>query len=199
MLSAAYQHALGRYQKAEKEMTQMRQEANTIVTQIQQALNRENALGSQVRPCGEDTCIDFYIHFDTNDDKIINTDEQESLTRTCSALREAIDNLPHERKKDIEIIIEGHTDSQQATTIPDPRERYLFNWNLSGRRATSVLYVFQQCGLAPPDYRIVAIGYADSMALCADTSKGCLASNRRTTLRLRADTKRIEERLKGVK
>jgi outer membrane protein OmpA-like peptidoglycan-associated protein len=199
MLSAAYQHVLGRYQKAEQEVTKVRQQANSLVTNIQQALTQENAMGGHVRPCGEDTCIDFNIHFDTGDDKILSEEEKDSLWITCSAIKNVIDRQPPEQKKDIQITIEGHTDSKQAQKIPDPRERYLYNWNLSGRRATSVLYEFNKCGLTPPDYRIVAIGYADSKSLCADETKGCLDSNRRTTLSLHADTKRIEERLKDSK
>jgi outer membrane protein OmpA-like peptidoglycan-associated protein len=194
VLSAAYRHMLGRYEEVEKEMTKVRQEANSVVTQIQQALNQGNALGSRVRSCGEDTCIDLYIHFDENQDVIKDSEELSSLENSCSALRSAIDQLPLERKKDIEIIIEGHTDSQQPSAN-DARERFLFNWNLSGKRATSMLYQFQRCGLVPPEYQIVAIGYADSMPICRENNKGCLDRNRRTTLRLRADTKRIEERL----
>jgi outer membrane protein OmpA-like peptidoglycan-associated protein len=199
VLSAAYQHVLGRYQKAEKETTKVRQEANSLVSQVQQALNQENALGSHVRPCGEDTCIDLYIHFERNMDTIADAEELSSLNSSCSALREAIDKLSLDRKKDIEIIIEGHTDSQQPSTLSDPRELFLFNWHLSSKRATSVLYEFQRCGLAPPNYQIVAIGYADSMPLCADSTDECYAKNRRTTLRLRADTKRIEQRLSPSK
>lgn len=195
VLSAAYQHVLGRYQQAEKETTKIRQEANSLVSQVQQALNQENALGNEVRRCGEDTCIDLYMHFAQNMDNIVDAEELSSLNRSCSALKEAIDKLSSDRRKDIEIIIEGHTDSQQASTISDERERFLFNWNLSGKRATSVLYEFKRCGLAPPDYQIVAIGYADSMPLCPDSTKKCYETNRRTTLRLRADTKRIEQRL----
>lgn len=195
VLSAAYRHVLGRYQQVEKETTKVRQEANSLVTQIQQALNQGNALGNRVRPCGEDTCIDLYIHFDNNQDVITGSEDLSALKNSCFAFRNAIDQLSHERKKDIELIIEGHTDRQQPSANTDPRERFLFNWNLSGKRATSVLYEFQRCGLVPPEYQIVAIGYADSMPLCSDNSKACLDSNRRTTLRLRADTKRIEERL----
>ncbi|HZT59054.1 MAG TPA: OmpA family protein [Pyrinomonadaceae bacterium] len=198
MLSAAYQYALGRYEKAEQEVSKVRQQANNLVTSIQRALSQENAMAGHVRPCGEDTCIDFYIHFKTSDDRILRDDEKNSLGLACSSIKNAIDHQPPDQRKDIEITIEGHTDSQQPQDITDPRELYLYNWNLSGRRATSVLYEFQKCGLAPPDYRVVAIGYADSKPLCSDTTKECLDSNRRTTLSLHADTKRIEERLKGA-
>ena len=150
-----------------------------------------------MRRCGEDTCIDLYIHFKKDEDVIDNNAELSSLKNSCSAIRNAIDQLPPERKKDIEIIIEGHTDNQQPSESTDARVRYLFNWNLSGKRATSVLYEFQQCGLVPPEYQIVAIGYADSMPICKDDNQACRDNNRRTTLRLRADTKRIEERLKS--
>src|SRR2546423_1150843 len=100
MLSAAYQHMLGRYRKAQEEVTKMRQEANDIVARIQQALNQENAMGGHVRPCGEDTCIDFYIHFKSGDDSVLKDDEKNSLEITCSALKKAIDNLSPEQRKD---------------------------------------------------------------------------------------------------
>lgn len=197
MLAGAYQHELSGYQQAEGETNRMRLEADKIVRQVQASLDRENVLGSRVRRCGEDTCVDLDIHFKTNDDVITEDKESEALRRGCQILKSAIDSLPEQQRKDIQLTIEGHTDNTQAQRVPDPRHRYLFNWNLSSRRAASVSYVFYQCGLQPPNYQIVAIGYADSVPLpCDKSAEDCNAKNRRTTLRLHADTRRIEERLR---
>ena len=52
--------------------------------------------------------------------------------------------------------------------------------------------------LEPPNYQIVAIGYADSQPFpgCDRVKPDCYDKNRRTTLRLRADPRQIESRLK---
>jgi flagellar motor protein MotB len=200
MLAGAYQQELGRYQQAEKETTKMRKEADRMVEQIQSRLGEDNLLGSRVRRCGEDTCIDLDLHFKTNDDILADPNESDALGKTCQVLRDAIDQLPDVQRKDIQLTIEGHTDNTQAQRVTDQRERYLFNWNLSSRRASSVSYVFHQCGLKTPEYQIVAIGYADSVPLpCVVPTDECNAKNRRTTLRLHADTRRIGERLKEIR
>jgi outer membrane protein OmpA-like peptidoglycan-associated protein len=198
MLSGAYQHEVSGYRQREKETEKMREEASSIIGRVKKSLDQDNAMSNIVRSCGDDTCIDLYIHFDQNKDEINDTEELNSINRTCGILKGALDGLSIEQRKDLEITIEGHTDSTQPLSVTDPRLRYRLNWDLSARRATSVLYVFQQCGLKPPDYQIVAIGYADSVPLCHESTQDCLTKNRRTTLRLRADTRSIEARLKKL-
>ena len=149
-----------------------------------------------VRQCGDDTCIDLYIHFKEGDDFIFDLTERKSLEKVCQVLRTALDKLPSSRRNDINLVIEGHTNRHQPSEPMDPRSLYLFNWNLSSRRASSVLYVFQQCGLGPPTYTIQSIGYADSKPICHELTPQCDDQNRRTTLLLHADTRSIEARLK---
>lgn len=191
MFSWAYQESMGRYEKIAGDVREAQVEANKIGESLEQLL-KNTGLGGKVRRCGDDTCIDLYIHFPKDEDAI-SSEQGAILAQACQILKTALDDLPRDKREVIEVIIEGHTDSQQIVS-EDPRIRYLFNWNLSAMRATSVLYEFQKCGLAPPEYRIVAIGYADSMPLCLDSTPECYAQNRRTTLRLRIDTQRIEER-----
>lgn len=196
MLSGAYEQEVSGYKLREKELARMRDEAGVIIAQVQKALSQDNALGTKIRRCGDDTCIDLDIHFDRNLDGLSRGEELVALERACSIIRNAIDRLPLEQRKDIEFFIEGHTDSQPLKKARDERERFRFNWNLSSQRATSVLHVFQQCGLKPSDYAILAIGYADSDPIkCDDPTEDCDARNRRTTLRLRANTQHIEARL----
>jgi outer membrane protein OmpA-like peptidoglycan-associated protein len=194
---AGYRSRLATYESKEQALTKVRHEADQIVARLKEQLAKEE-IKSILRPCGDDACLDLYIHFALNEDKITNADEARALETTCRTLRAALDSFTSEQKKDIELVIEGHADRSQAPGIIDPRAFYLFNWNLSAKRASSVLYEFQKCGLNPAEYSIVTIGYADSQPICPAPTLYCDDQNRRTTLRLRADTKRIEERLKAV-
>lgn len=195
MLSISYQSELKRFQEAEGATTKMRKEANRIVAEIQRSLNKNSSLATRVRPCGEDTCIDLDIHFAEGQDWIQDEQERIALQEVCGIIKGAIDSLPPSDRKDIGLIIEGHTNRNQPTEPLNPREKYLFNWNLSGRRATSVLYVFKECGFLTPSYNLEAIGYADSRPVCIEPTKKCDDENRRTTLLLRADTRKIQSRL----
>lgn len=197
MLTGAYKQELNRYKTAEKETTRIRAEADLIIQQIRGSLDKSSSLRGVIRKCGDDTCIDLNIHFEKNYSTLANSAEKQDLGRACEIIKNALDALPPQQKKDIELIIEGHTDSQQALSVTDPRERYLYNWNLSSQRATSVAYEFQLCDLKPPVHQVVAIGYADSMPICQQATQDCYSQNRRTTLRLRADTRNIERRLQA--
>lgn len=195
MLSASYQSELERFQKTEGATTKMRQEADRIISGIQQTLAKNIGLASRVRRCGEDTCIDLDIHFSEGHDTIEGAQEKDALDQICSTIKTAVDGLQPWERKDIELVIEGHTNKNQPQERLNPRDKYLFNWNLSGRRAASVLYVFNECGFTPPTYNVQAIGYADSKPACVEDSRKCNEQNRRTTLLLRADTRSIEARV----
>lgn len=194
MLSGAYKQEVSGYKLREKELAKMREEAESIIAQVQKALSQ--ALGDKIRRRGDDTCIDLDLHFEMDADKLSHSEERGALERACAIIKNALDELPAEQRRDIEFFIEGHSDSQQPKNVTDEQERFRYNWDLSSRRATSVLHIFQRCGLKPPDYAILALGYADSEPdpTCPEGSD-CNARNRRTTLRLRANTQRIEERL----
>jgi outer membrane protein OmpA-like peptidoglycan-associated protein len=173
---------------------QARVEADKVVEKVKQALEGDSSMKSITRRCGDDTCLDLYMQFPTNGWDIENEGELTALHRVCDRIQRAINELPPEQRKDIEIVIEGHTDNTQPQ-MADPREQYRYNWDLSAKRATSVAYEFNQMGLKPPAYRIVTIGYADSMPLCYEDTQPCRDRNRRTTLILRGDTREIEKRL----
>ncbi|MDX2044366.1 MAG: OmpA family protein [Acidobacteriota bacterium] len=205
MLTGAYQQELklteemqGELERIKGETTRLRQEAENISNQVRESLKRDSNLQIKVGQCGEDICIDLYIHFELNGDQIVSLDERQALENLCPMLKKALDELKSDSRQDIDIFIEGHTDSQQPFGATDPEQLYRHNWDLSARRATSVAYVFQGCSLGPPDYQIVAIGYADTRPVpgCDRVRPDCYDKNRRTTLRLRADTSRIESRLK---
>ncbi|MCC6861627.1 MAG: OmpA family protein [Bryobacterales bacterium] len=175
----------------DKVHTEARQLKSTVLGALQKHL------GGSARDCGtEDICLDIDIQFPNNSD-MIEPAYRRRIAQACAALQQALGSLKQGLRGELEIIIEGHTDPRQATGIKDPRRAYLHNWNLSSYRANSVLYEFSRCGLGPPEDRIQAVGYADSLRLCLEDTPECNARNRRTTFRLRADTRRIRQRLYG--
>jgi outer membrane protein OmpA-like peptidoglycan-associated protein len=199
MMTAAYHHEVNALKAAQDHTRAVRQariEADKIIEQVKQSLELDTAMKSITRQCGDDTCIDLYIQFKSNQAKIENANELEALKRASGQLKDALERLPADQRKDIEIVIEGHTDNiVPDSELLDERGKYLYNWELSSRRAVSVAYEFKQKGLTPDKYRIVAIGYAASMPLCEEETPACRDKNRRTTLILRGDTRQIEKRL----
>jgi len=189
---------------ASGEKQRVAEEANRILGKAQQALSR--ALGEKAKDCGTEICIDVSIQFALNKDEIVAT-EMPKLERACNALKEALANS--QDRREIEIFIDGHTDQQQARRIAEGRARAMFNWRLSGGRASSVLYEFEQRGVSKGEgYRILAVGHADTwpweekdaagnQVACTQQTGECYKKNRRTTFRLRADTQGIERRLRG--
>lgn len=176
----------------EIEKQELRATVDTLATQLQKYLTDDQALESRVERVGDDVVIDLYIHFDRNSDRISIREELSTLERLIGKIKATLDDVDARQRSNVEVIIEGHSDSQQASGEPDPRTRYLYNWDLSSRRAISVLYEFKRLGLAPPDYSVIAIGYADSVPKCVEKTEACYRENRRTTIRLRPDMARIE-------
>jgi chemotaxis protein MotB len=80
------------------------------------------------------------------------------------------------------IEIEGHTDN-----IPIKNLTFASNWELSAIRATSVLNVFSQSGIA--DERLSAIGYGASRPVDSNESDVGRASNRRVSIMILRDNR----------
>ncbi|MDR2787787.1 MAG: flagellar motor protein MotD [Candidatus Accumulibacter sp.] len=76
---------------------------------------------------------------------------------------------------DFPIIIEGHTDD-----IPINTPQFPSNWELSAVRATTVLRLFVESGVAPE--RLTAIGYADTHPVESNANAEGRARNRRVTI-----------------
>ena len=170
----------------------VRRHADEIRDKVLESL--QTSLTGASRECGvEEICFDIAIQFETDQDRI-KPPYKEAIGRACSALRETLGTFD---RRQIEIVIEGHTDSRQPQRAASPRDAYLYNWRLSSNRASSVLYEFAQCGVKPPDHRIFAIGYADSDSVpgCEADTETCNAVNRRTTFRLRPDKNQIKNDL----
>jgi chemotaxis protein MotB len=74
-----------------------------------------------------------------------------------------------------DIEVEGHTDNLPITT-----SRYPSNWELSSARASSVVRLLIERGVA--SVRLVAVGYADTRNISPNTTPEGRAQNRRVTL-----------------
>jgi flagellar motor protein MotB len=197
MMSGAYQSSLAPRVAREQALEKVRQEADAIMKQVQETLSQDSSLKAKTRPCGDGFCIDLDIHFRKDKDEI-NPEQTPALKEACQKIKQALDKFAPEQRRDIIITIEGHTDSQKLAQSYDERTEYLYNWNLSAQRAASVLYIFKQCDLKQPQYKILSIGSADTANDCNEDTPKCHEENRRTTLQLHADIQEIEARLKRL-
>ncbi len=78
-------------------------------------------------------------------------------------------------KPDFECMVEGHTDS-----VPYKSGVLLDNWDLSVKRATSIVRVLEDLGVNPK--QLVAAGRAEYVPLVANDSAENRATNRRTRI-----------------
>ena len=76
---------------------------------------------------------------------------------------------------DFPVIIEGHTDN-----VPIRNAQFPSNWELSAVRATTVLRLFADAGVAAE--RLTAIGYADTRPVEPNLLADGRARNRRVTI-----------------
>ena len=79
------------------------------------------------------------------------------------------------------IVVEGHTDN-----IPIKTEQFPSNWELSGARASSVVRLFIDNGVAPS--RMTATGYADQRPVAANGTPEGRQTNRRVAINIESKT-----------
>jgi flagellar motor protein MotB len=192
IFTAIHQRQIEVVDKERKRISHISEEANQLVDKVKKSLAKVLPV-EEVKSCGTDTCIEVYIEFELNSDVIL-PGEVAKVQRACAALRQALSGNSSD-SQELEIFIDGHSDQQQANRVSDPRERGRFNWKLSASRASSIVHEFGQCGVRWPEYRIVAVGHADTRPRCRENTEDCFRKNRRTTFRLRADTQAIASRL----
>jgi chemotaxis protein MotB len=94
---------------------------------------------------------------------------QPALVKAMSAIAEVL------AASDFPITIEGHTDNVPISTIQFPS-----NWELSAVRATTVLRLFNDAGVAAE--RLTAIGYADTHPVEPNLLADGRARNRRVSI-----------------
>ncbi len=80
---------------------------------------------------------------------------------------------------DFPITVEGHTDPTPIATLQFPS-----NWELSGARASSVVRLFVDSGVAPQ--RLTATGYGEQRPVASNDTQEGRARNRRVTILIEA-------------
>lgn len=132
-----------------------------------------------------DLYVDVILNFRRDDDELQTQQDRETVRYVAGSIEQAL-AAAGDPARMVDIWVEGHTDSSNPQGL-DGRGRFIYNWNLSSRRAVSVLYEMARAGLDPKSAsrRIHAIGYADTKPLVANPSTPAdWLRNRRTTFRL---------------
>jgi len=150
-----------------------------------------------VKKCDvEDLCVSVSIRFEKDRD-VVSDEYRSVLNRACESMRIEFEGMPPAEREKVFIQIEGHTDKQQPANLLSPRDRYLHNWHLSAKRASSLLYEFDTCGLST-QIKMAAVGLADTQPLCLDETAACFESNRRTTFRIRPNRGKIADSVEAL-
>lgn len=106
-----------------------------------------------------------------------------------SALRQIADVM--NKNPEIEIMIEGHTDSIPVRPGPCVKD----NWDLSVLRATSVVRILEDYGVDP--LRLLPAGRADYFPVASNKTSEGRAKNRRTEIILSPKLNKIMDLLEG--
>lgn len=98
----------------------------------------------------------------------------------------ALHNLAEVLKKnpEVEILVEGHTD-----TVPISTTRFADNWDLSVKRATSIVRVLTDAGVDPK--RLIASGKSQYHPVATNDTKEGRAKNRRTEIILSPNLEKL--------
>jgi outer membrane protein OmpA-like peptidoglycan-associated protein len=127
------------------------------------------------------------------DDFLHDQEKGEVLAAICEAIHSALVESGDQRRF-LRVVIEGHTDNvpiSEAAATPAIKT----NWELSSRRATGVLRFFENAGLSPREFNIVAMGLADSTPVADNSSDEGRAKNRRIVIRIEPDLETIKANL----
>jgi len=125
------------------------------------------------------------------DDFLADDEKRQLLTAVGEALITALRAAGPEQRY-LRVVLEGHTDSDRirptAITPAMPT-----NWELSSRRSTGLLRFFEEIGLDPKTYNVMAIGLADTHPAASNDTDDGKALNRRIVIRLEPDIQSIVE------
>lgn len=157
-----------------------------------------------------DMCLQIPFRFRVNSDELgdnpaDHTAVVKQVQAACKIYSNAVEvvlkemdrKYPHAKieRSDISLLIEGHTDKTLPSKELSERKQFLYNWDLSSRRAASVLYEFRLCGVSPDtEYSISSVGFAATRRVCKESNpknpkelEECNKQNRRTTLHIKVE------------
>jgi chemotaxis protein MotB len=159
-------------------------EKDLKITRLQDALNKKDSVTlalvtSLKREVGiNDPDIEVnvekgVVYISLSDKVLFKTGSYEISTRAREILGKVAKVI--NGKPDFEAMVEGHTDN-----VPYRSGVLLDNWDLSVKRATSIVRALQDLGIAPE--RLVAAGRGEYVPLVPNTTAENRATNRRTRI-----------------
>src|SRR3989339_440359 len=121
-----------------------------------------------------------------------------SLSTESKSILENIGKIFQDRAQGYKIIIEGHTDD-----VPINTKEFPSNWELSLRRSSEVVRLFENMGIPHADLRPVGLSDIEPMkeigGLSGDKLRDARAQNRRIVIRIQKQIKAIKAPVKTEK
>jgi chemotaxis protein MotB len=114
------------------------------------------------------------IYIDISDKMLFNTGSYTVTDKAKTVLGKVATVL--QNQPDIEFMVEGHTDS-----VPYYRGELVDNWDLSVKRATSVVRILQTQYHFPPE-RMTAAGRGEYISVATNATPEGRQANRRTRI-----------------
>lgn len=179
-------------------------EKDVTITRLQDAMNRKdsvtfalvNSLKGALGDMNDDDVqisVEKGVVYVNLSDKLMFRPGSDYVSKEAKAVLGKVAKIM-QAKPTLEILVEGHTDSDPIATdcISD-------NWELSARRATNIVRILQNdFGIAPE--RMTAAGRGEHVPVASNDTREGRASNRRTRIvvlpKLEEFNKLIEEGLK---
>lgn len=153
------------------------QAAKTKADSINLALsaNLKTSLKDGIEDQDVEIRIDKTVVMINLSDKMLYQSGSSNLTARATEVLGKIATIIQERP-DLEVMVEGYTDN-----VPISSECMKDNWDLSVKRATSVIRVLQNTYKIDPN-RLIAAGRGEYSALAGNDTKEGRATNRRTRI-----------------
>lgn len=156
---------------------QLLQQAKSKADSINLALavNLKSALNDGLSDEDVEIKVDKTVVFINLSDKMLYQSGSSNLTPRAKEVLGKIAKIV-ETRKDIEIMVEGYTDNKPIAT-----ECIKDNWDLSVKRATSVVRMLQNTYKVDPN-KLIAAGRGEYNALADNNTADGRATNRRTRI-----------------
>lgn len=139
-----------------------------LVTSLKGALDNVNDEDIEIS-------VEKGVVFVSISDKLLFGSGKYEVTKEARKVLEKVAKVVND-KKDFEFMVEGHTD-----TDPISREVIVDNWDLSAKRATSVVRILQkEFGVDPA--RMTAAGRGEYKPIASNETRDGKARNRRTRI-----------------
>lgn len=139
------------------------------------AVNLKGVLSDNIADQDVEIMVDKTVVYVNLSDKMLYRSGSSKITNEANAVLEKIAKIVKSRP-DLEVMVEGYTDSRSISTecIED-------NWDLSVKRATSVVRVLQEKHGVDPN-KLIAAGRGEYNALADNDTPEGMAKNRRTRI-----------------